>query len=214
MLLFTPRFFAATLPTPERTEVLLTGVKEVRFGEIVTGVVASVGVGGETPLAAQTVVVSGGGTAGRFLRDHATPGTKLSVRYDIAPSLGDKVRQVVAGGPPPCGSRKNRAYRHIGRFGRLLQYSAASAHGGRGHGGRCYSAGFCGRTPTAPQPGRDAFRNGDPAFEVRRGTRGQFRRGRFHNVRGARGHRKCTERRKRTPGSKRNRAGRPQKDGL
>lgn len=98
LLLFTPRFFTATLPAPDRTEVVLTGVKTVRFGETLTGTVSVVGTGGNTPLAADTVVLSGNGAAGEYLRDHAKPGTKLSVRYDCLPAT-DKIRHAIAGGP-------------------------------------------------------------------------------------------------------------------
>ncbi|MBC8142394.1 MAG: phosphodiester glycosidase family protein [Armatimonadetes bacterium] len=98
LLLYTPRFFTATLPAPDRTEVVLTGVKSVRFGETLTGTVSLVGAGGGLPLAANTVVVSGNGEAGQYLRDHAKLGTKLSVRYDALPST-EKIRHAIAGGP-------------------------------------------------------------------------------------------------------------------
>ncbi len=98
LLLYTPRFFTATLPAPDRTEVTLTGVKSVRFGESLTGKVSFVGTGGNTPLAANSVVLSGNGAAGEFLLNHAKSGAKLSVRYDVSPST-DKIRHAIAGGP-------------------------------------------------------------------------------------------------------------------
>lgn len=98
LLLFSPRFFDATLPTPNRTEVQVSGVKSLRFGEDLKGTVSLVGTGGGTLLPPQTVVLSGGGRAGQFLQDHATSGKKITIRYDVTPSL-QNIRQAVTGGP-------------------------------------------------------------------------------------------------------------------
>lgn len=98
MLLFTPRFFSATLPVPGRMEAQVSGMKSLRFNENLSGTVSSVGEGGGTLLPPQTVVLSGGGTAGQFLRDHAGQGKKVTVRYNISPSL-QNIRQAIAGGP-------------------------------------------------------------------------------------------------------------------
>ena len=98
LLVFTPHFFTATLPVPERTEVQLTGVKSLRLGETITGMASDVNIGGGTLIPPQTVVLSGAGTAAQFLRDHVGAGEKVTVRYDITPDPRG-VRQAVAGGP-------------------------------------------------------------------------------------------------------------------
>lgn len=98
MLVFTPRFFTATLPTPERVEVQMSGIPSLRFNESLTGTVSQVGSGGGTLLAPQTVVLSGGGTAATFLRGHAANGKKFTIRYDVSPSVKN-IRQAVAAGP-------------------------------------------------------------------------------------------------------------------
>ena len=98
LLLYTPRFFDGTLPAPDRTEIVLSGVKTVRLGETVTGTVAAKTQNGGTSLARQTVVLSGGGAAAQFLRDHLFVGTKATVRYDVSPDARN-IRQAIAGGP-------------------------------------------------------------------------------------------------------------------
>ncbi len=98
LLLFTPRFFGATLPALGRFEARVTGVKSVRFGETVAGTVDQVGGGGGTLIAPQTVVLSGSGAGAEFLRGHVAARQRVTVRYDVSPTLKG-ARQVVAGGP-------------------------------------------------------------------------------------------------------------------
>ena len=109
LLLYTPRFFHATLPAPGRVEAVLSGIAAPLVpGREYTGTVTSLAEGGATPLAAGTAVVSGGGAAAAFLRNHLATGATLTFRLDQE-ALGDggapvwtdwsRVRDAVAGGP-------------------------------------------------------------------------------------------------------------------
>lgn len=106
LLLFTPRFFETTLRAPNRVEVVLSGIKEpVAVGKSFEGKVETITEGGLTPLAKGTVVLSGSGTAGEYLRSIATPGTKLTFRFDLQTADGkpykdaDEITHATAGGP-------------------------------------------------------------------------------------------------------------------
>ena len=174
MLLYTPQFFSATLIVPERFEVVLTGVKTVRFGEAVTGTVSAAAAGGNTPIATQTVVLSGLGTAADFLRAHAAPGTQITVRYDVSPALPDGVTQALAGGP------------RLVEDGKIALTDTAEGLGGAFSTGRNprTAAGITadgtillmtveGRQPLLSR-GRNPCGNCGTAFEGGRGARGQL----------------------------------------
>jgi hypothetical protein len=81
----TPRFFGSTAKTPDRIEVVLTGIGTgpVSPGREYVGTVSQIGSGGESPLAPGSVVLSGGGTAAEFLRAHARLDSRLAFRLDV-----------------------------------------------------------------------------------------------------------------------------------
>jgi exopolysaccharide biosynthesis protein len=105
MLLFSPLFFDTTLRQPGRVEVVVTGIKgPLSPGAEYGGTVARVTEGGGTPLAPDTVVLSGGGTDAEFLRRAAAVGAKVSFRLDVSTVSGrsfdaGEIREAVAGGP-------------------------------------------------------------------------------------------------------------------
>jgi uncharacterized protein YigE (DUF2233 family) len=105
LLLFTPVFFDATLRQPGRVEVVLSGVKEpMAPGREYGGTVTRIVEGGGSPLAPDTVVLSGGGAGAEFLRRAAPVGAKVSFRLDVSTVSGrtfdvGAIRDAVAGGP-------------------------------------------------------------------------------------------------------------------
>jgi len=105
LLLFTPIFFDTTLRAAGRVEATLTGVKgPLAPGKTYVGTVARVTEGGGTPLAPDTVVLSGGGAGADFLRRATTVGANVSFRLDVSTVSGrpfdpGEIREAVAGGP-------------------------------------------------------------------------------------------------------------------
>lgn len=92
LLLFTPRFFERTLKAPERVELVLSGAPSpLRPGSKFTAKIESVSEGGETPLAAGTIVLSAGGASGLWLKEKAILGTELTVDLSVTPLAGDTV---------------------------------------------------------------------------------------------------------------------------
>ncbi|MGC4046173.1 MAG: phosphodiester glycosidase family protein [Armatimonas sp.] len=91
LLLFTPRFFERTLKAPERVEVVLSGAPSpLRPGSKFTAKVESVNEsGGETPLAAGTVVLSAGGESATWLKEKATVGAELTIDLAVTTQTGD-----------------------------------------------------------------------------------------------------------------------------
>lgn len=104
LLLYTPRFFSATLKDAARYEAALVGVSGPLVpGTEYTGTVSVTSEGGGIPLLGDTVVLSGAGASAEFLRAQATPGAKLTFRLDVGTAARTldiaAVRQAVAGGP-------------------------------------------------------------------------------------------------------------------
>lgn len=106
LLLYTPRFFSATLPQPGRFEIVLRDVPApLTPGKEYEGIVAHMRTGGGAPLAPDSVVLSGGGRAADWLRANAVLGAPLRFRFDIRPAPGDALpdnfvlHEAVAGGP-------------------------------------------------------------------------------------------------------------------
>lgn len=107
LLLFTPAFSPATLRAVGRVEVVLRGVAApLRAGREYTGVITQIGEGGGTPLAKDTVVLSGGGTGADFVRgQNDIIGKKLTFRLEVTPISPrqplsvESLREAVAGGP-------------------------------------------------------------------------------------------------------------------
>jgi Phosphodiester glycosidase len=106
LLLFTPIFAAKTLKMPNRTEVILEGLPEkILPNTDYTGTIKTIIEGGETPLAPSTVVLSGGGDAGNFLKNHPNHDQKIQFRLECLPAQPDttvKAEELVwgmAGGP-------------------------------------------------------------------------------------------------------------------
>jgi hypothetical protein len=106
LLVFTPIFASKTLKTPERTEVILEGVPEkILPNTDYTGTIKTITEGGETPLAPGTIVLSGGGDAGNFLRNHPNHNQKIQFRLECLPAQPDTVIKAeelvwgMAGGP-------------------------------------------------------------------------------------------------------------------
>ncbi|WP_309714574.1 phosphodiester glycosidase family protein [Armatimonas sp.] len=104
LLLFTPIFAENTLKTEGRVEVVLEGVPlPLKPGAEQTGTVASVGEGGLTPIKPGSVVLSGGGALGTWLKEWARPGEKANLNLTITPLDGSpaldpaKIRQAVTG---------------------------------------------------------------------------------------------------------------------
>lgn len=85
MLLFTPRFAAATLPSEGRWEVVLEGVGGPLRPFTLTGTVRAAGVGGATPIAENTVVLSAGGASAAWLREKAPVGARVTLALQISP---------------------------------------------------------------------------------------------------------------------------------
>lgn len=103
LLLFTPRFFDATLkttPTGDRFEVTLANVAlPLAAGKTVRGSVSRVSPsGGQSPLAPGSVVLSGSGAGADFLRAHAALGALFTVRLGVTPDASD-LAQAVTGAP-------------------------------------------------------------------------------------------------------------------
>ncbi len=87
LLLYSPIFHSQTLKPGDterpRFEVVVGGVGQLRAGRDLTGIVRQTNEGGATPLAPDTVVLSGAGAGADWLRAHAQPGARLTVRLDI-----------------------------------------------------------------------------------------------------------------------------------
>lgn len=87
LLLFSPIFFNQTLKPGDkdrpRFEVVVSGVGSLQAGRDLSGVVTRINEGGATPLAPDTVVLSGAGAGAQWLRAHGQPGARLTVRLDI-----------------------------------------------------------------------------------------------------------------------------------
>jgi|GEM_PF-919495 Exopolysaccharide biosynthesis protein related to N-acetylglucosamine-1-phosphodiester alpha-N-acetylglucosaminidase len=106
LLLFSPRFRDRTLAQPGRVEVVLRlpTPGPLTPGKSLTGTVETVSTGGDTPIVPGTVVLSGGGAAGTWLRTNAAPGAQLSVRMEInaverLPFPVADIRQAIQGVP-------------------------------------------------------------------------------------------------------------------
>ena len=84
LLLFTPIFADKTLKTEGRVEVVIEGVTlPLKFGAELTGKVVSVSEGGQTPIPAGTVVLSGGGALGEWLKEWAKPGEVATLALKV-----------------------------------------------------------------------------------------------------------------------------------
>ncbi|GAB4454140.1 MAG: hypothetical protein OHK0029_08390 [Armatimonadaceae bacterium] len=105
LLVFTPMFQDTTLKSPGRIEVVLEGIEgPVAVDKPLTGTVRQITEGGGTPLEKGTVVLSGSRDAAEWLKRVATPGTKLTVHFDLTtpdgkPFDGTDILHAVAGGP-------------------------------------------------------------------------------------------------------------------
>lgn len=106
LLLFSPIFAARTLKTANRVEAVLDiGTATLKPSAELTAKVLSVGTDGNTLLKAGTVVLSGGGAAGEWLRDQAKVGESLQVKLALTPldSLTTldptHIREAVTGAP-------------------------------------------------------------------------------------------------------------------
>nr|WP_309696465.1 phosphodiester glycosidase family protein [Armatimonas sp.] len=104
LLLFTPIFADKTLKTEGRVEVVLEGVAlPLKPGAERVGTVVSVSEGGLTPLKPGTVVLSGGGELGEWLKTWAKPGEKAPLRLTMTSLAGSpaldpaKIAQAVTG---------------------------------------------------------------------------------------------------------------------
>ena len=104
LLLFTPIFADKTLKTEGRVEVVLEGMAlPLKPGAERVGTVVSVSEGGLTPLKPGTVVLSGGGELGQWLKGWAKPGEKAPLRLTMTPLAGSpaldpaKIAQAVTG---------------------------------------------------------------------------------------------------------------------
>jgi Phosphodiester glycosidase len=84
LLLFTPIFADKTLKSEGRVEVVLEGMTlPLKFGSELTGKVVSVSEGGQTPILAGTVVLSGGGALGEWLKEWAKPGETATLALKL-----------------------------------------------------------------------------------------------------------------------------------
>jgi hypothetical protein len=85
--------------------VILSGIKSpIRPNKTYRGTVTIINTAGETPLAKDTIVLSGNGMGADFLKQNATVGQELSFRLEVAslsPNPIDlaSIQEAVAGGP-------------------------------------------------------------------------------------------------------------------
>ncbi|MES2464946.1 MAG: phosphodiester glycosidase family protein [Armatimonadota bacterium] len=105
IVLYTPIFFNATLPSKGRFEVALrvSPGLPLQAGKPITGMVLRTGEDGRLPIEKGTVVLSGSGDGADYLRRVAgTAGAKVTVRLDLETVGGkpfdlSRVREAVAG---------------------------------------------------------------------------------------------------------------------
>lgn len=106
LLLFSPIFAARTLKAANRVEAVLDiGSATLKPSAELTAKIVSVGTDGNTPLKVGTVVLSGGGASGEWLREQAKVGGSLQLKLALSPldSLTTidptRIREAVTGAP-------------------------------------------------------------------------------------------------------------------
>ena len=125
VVLYTPIFFPATLPSKGRFEVALrlTSGLPLRGDTDITGTVLRTGEDGKFSIEPNTVVLSGCGTGADYLRRVAGKvGAKMTVRMDMKTSDGkpfdlSQVREAVAGSTRLLAAGKNIAETSAGGVG-------------------------------------------------------------------------------------------------
>jgi hypothetical protein len=109
LLLFTPIFAEKTLPAPDHTEFIVElaeGLPEkITPNTDYTGTVKEITEGGNTSLTPGMVVLSAGGDAVTFLKQHAMQGQPIKIRLDCLPTdannmiSAENLDWAMAGGP-------------------------------------------------------------------------------------------------------------------